>query len=155
MMSNIQSGWWFRVTIWIIYSMSKGTFTNDVHQKFKFLYEAVSQLPIPLNIGHRRVARGGIWGFVPPFHRKILQFARVFEKTTWKSPLHPKIFHTKIFEIQPLDKFLATPLVEHHKWMAPNVRGTIPKFWLTWCLNDENLFHFNKSLSSSLDAIHR
>jgi len=44
-----------------------------------------------LYVYNRRVARGGIGGFVPlPFHPKILQFARVFEKNTENPP--PKIF---------------------------------------------------------------
>jgi len=37
---------------------------------------------------------GGIGGFVPPFHPNILQFSRVFEKKTRKSP-PPKFLNTK------------------------------------------------------------
>jgi len=34
---------------------------------------------------NRTAAKGGDWG--PPFHLKILQFARVFEKKSLKNPL--------------------------------------------------------------------
>jgi len=53
-----------------------------------------------------RVARGGDWGISPPpFHPKILQFARVFEKKTENPPPPLKFFHTKNLKIPPLKNF--------------------------------------------------